>query len=426
MLYSQAYSNSLIFILCYSLAWIYAYYHHRRKCDNEYGSGSFILLTYLLYAISSFFLYKNNAGDYGSMTLFPFIYLFTLLYIGLMPVMSYDRAGVSEIIPPPKVVIVTFCVFYVISTLLILPSTLSSINEGLTRLLVDSSGGSELYEERLSSGRQEDYGISNVFSIIYNIFSDCAVLVYFYYLTFPKKKVFLITILTLSILTSILVAFATGNRTQVTFIALSLPASYLLFRKFYDGKIKKIFAISGISVAFIVAFLFVTLTISRFGDLDEGGLDSMLYYLGQANLYFNKYAFNLGGVRYGDRTINLFKKLAGFDVPTGIFDTRSKYSYMTADDSIFTTYIGDFVIDFGPWITPILVIVFTVFILSRTKANNGVIEFYKLIPIHYVMNVCVKGGMYLFCYPFLSNLQIMAYIFFYLCCKYIVIKNPKY
>ena len=220
----------------------------------------------------------------------------------------------------------------------------------------------------------------------------------------------------MSILSSIFISLATGNRTMVTLVALSLIASYLLFKDLYSQKVKKTVRVIGFSLAVLVAFLFLILTISRFGDLNEGGFDSMLYYIGQANLYFNKYAFDLGGVRYGDRTINLFKDLAGFDVPSGIFDTRDKYSYMATDDSIFTTYIGDFVLDFGPWLTPILVIIFTFFILEQTKTNNGNIHFYKLIPIHYVMNVCVKGGMYLFCYPFLQNLQIIAYIFFFVAC----------
>ena len=227
----------------------------------------------------------------------------------------------------------------------------------------------------------------------------------------------LLTVLTMSVLSSVFISFATGNRTQVTFVVLSLITSYLLFNNVYDAKLKKIIKTFGLSLFFVVIALFVVLTISRFGDMNDGGFDSLLYYIGQANLYFNKYAFDLGGIRYGDRTINLFKKFIGFDVPSGIFDTRLKYQHMATDDSIFTTYIGDFVLDFGPWLTPILVIFFTVFILKHTRSQYGVIEFYKLIPIHYVMNVCVRGGMYLFCYPFLMNLQIMAYIFFFLSCK---------
>ena len=423
MFYNQSYLNSIILIAIYAITWAFVFYKHRKQCNGAITSGGFILLTYLLYAVSSFLLYLIQANDFGCMHILQFVYLFALLYIGLKPVLEYDKAKVMRIIAPPEIVLKTFSIMYVIATLLYLPSAISNIQEGITMLLMDSSGGADLYNERLNSGHQKDYSVSNVFSIFYNIFSDCAILVYFYYLTMPKGKKFLILVLTISVLCSIFISFATGNRTQVTLVCLSLVASYLLFKDLYNQEIKKIVRITGLLLAVSVTFLFAVLTISRFGDLNDGGFDSILYYIGQANLYFNKYAFDLEGVRYGDRTLNLFKSFIGFDVPTGIFDTRNKYSYMAANDSIFTTYIGDFVLDFGPWLTPIFVVLFTFFILKQTKTKNGIIHFYKLIPIHFVMNVCVKGGMYLFCYPFLQNLQIMAYIFFYVAC--IVFSNKK-
>lgn len=416
MLDNQSYLSSITLVAIYAIAWAVVFYKHRKRCNGEISSGGFILLTYLLYAVSSFFLYQAEAYKFGHMHMLQFVYLFVLLYIGLKPVLEYDKAKVTQIIAPPEIVLKTFSIMYVFTTLLYLPSAISNIQEGLTILLMDPSGGADLYNDRMSSGQQVDKGVSNLFSIFYNIFSDCAVLVYFYYLTKPEGKKVLISVLTMSILSSIFISLATGNRTQVTLVCLSLVASYLLFKDFYNRKIKRNVRMVGLLLVISVGFLFLVLTISRFGDLNDGGFESTLYYIGQANLYFNKYAFDLGGVRYGDRTINLFKSFVGIDVPSGIFDTRDKYANMAADDSIFTTYIGDFVLDFGPWLTPVLVILFTIFILKKTKTKNGIIHFYKLIPIHYVMNVCVKGGMYLFCYPFLRNLQILAYIFFYVAC----------
>ena len=38
---------------------------------------------------------------------------------------------------------------------------------------------------------------------------------------------------------------------------------------------------------------FFMLFISRFGDMNDGAADSMLYYTGQAPLYFNRFAFAL-------------------------------------------------------------------------------------------------------------------------------------
>ena len=72
--------------------------------------------------------------------------------------------------------------------------------------------------------------------------------------------------------------------------------------------------------------------------------------------------------------------------------------------------------DLGGSILPAAVIFVALILLVRP--NDESIEFHKLIPLHFVMNVCVKGGMYLFCYPFMLNLTIFAYLFFYLCCLF--------
>ena len=407
---------SFVLVVLYALAWAYTFFRHQKSCSGSFGSGSFILLTYLIFAIAAVFLYASNANMFGKMHLLQFVYLFGLLLIGLLPVLSYDRANITDITPPSEIVIITFSIVYVICTILYIPVSVSHIKDGITAFMADQSAGMDIYNDRLDSWQAENYSISNIFSIIYNIFSDCAILVYFYYLTIPKRKKIILTVLSFAVFSSIFLALVESNRTQATFGVLSITASYFMFRKFYSNKIKKIARITAISLGSIAATLFLFITISRFGDMNDGATDSMLYYTGQAPLYFNKYAFDLGGVRYGDRTINLFKKMLGFDAPTGIFDTRMKYQNMAANDSIFTTYIGDFVLDFGPWLTPILVIWFSVMVFLIIRPNGESIEFHKLIPLHFVMNVCVKGGMYLFCYPFMLNLTIFAYLFFYLCC----------
>ena len=410
------YLLSLVLVVVYALAWAYTFFRHQKSCSGDFGSGSFILLTYLLFAVAAVFLYASNANMFGKMHLLQFIYLFGLLLIGLLPVLSYDKANITDITPPSEIVIITFSIVYVICTILYIPVSVSHIKDGITALLADQSAGMDIYNERLDSWQTENYSISNIFSIIYNIFSDCAILVYFYYLTIPNRKKILLSVLSFAVFSSIFLALVESNRTQATFGMLSITASYFMFRKFYSNKIKKIARVTAISLGGVAAALFLAVTISRFGDMNDGAADSMLYYSGQAPLYFNRFAFDLGGVRYGDRTINLFKKMLGFDAPTGIFDTRMKYESMAADDSIFTTYIGDFVMDFGPWLTLIIVIWFSVMVFLLILPNDKSIEFHKLIPLHFVMNVCVKGGMYLFCYPFMLNLTIFAYLFFYLCC----------
>ena len=174
---------SLVLVVVYALAWAYTFFRHQKTCSGGFGAGSFILLTYLLFAIAAVFLYASNANMFGEMHLLQFVYLYGLLLVGLLPVLSYDKANITDITPPSEIVIITFSIVYVICTILYIPVSVSHIKDGITALLADPSAGMDIYNERLDSWQTENYSISNVFSIIYNIFSDCAILVYFYYLT---------------------------------------------------------------------------------------------------------------------------------------------------------------------------------------------------------------------------------------------------
>ena len=170
-----------------------------------------------------------------------------------------------------------------------------------------------------------------------------------------------------------------------------------------------------ISLAILITIPFIALSVSRFGEEEGGLLGGIIYYTGEAPYYFNNYALDADGIRYGDRTCNLFKKLIGLSSPNGIFDVRSTYYDMKMDDSIFSTFVGDFVLDFGGTVTAILFILFSFLFtkLTGTNAPNQ-IPFHRAILAYFAMTVCMQGGMYLFNYSFEANLQILAIFIFYL------------
>jgi hypothetical protein len=135
------------------------------------------------------------------------------------------------------------------------------------------------------------------------------------------------------------------------------------------------------------------------------------------NLNFNNYGLDDGGIRYGDRTFPLFKRMLGFDnVPHNFWERRDKYPNLKVNDEVFISFVGDFTLDFGPFIAPLIFILFTFFILNLTRIRNGRILFHQLILVHFVMCVCMQGGMKLFSFSDLANLRIIvcfiAYIFF--------------
>jgi hypothetical protein len=143
---------------------------------------------------------------------------------------------------------------------------------------------------------------------------------------------------------------------------------------------------------------------------------SVIYYAGQENLYFNNFGLNNNGIRYGDRTIPLYKRMVGFyNVPKNFWDRRQKYPNLKINDEVFYTFVGDFTFDFGPIIATLIIIGFSLFVLKKTKVRNGRILFHQLILLHFVMIVCMMGGLKL--YPFSDvggNLQLLVYVFAYI------------
>lgn len=194
----------------------------------------------------------------------------------------------------------------------------------------------------------------------------------------------------------------------------NIIVAYLALRPMLPARIQRGIRISLIILAISIAVPFLMLSISRFGERDGGLLGGLVYYIGEAPYYFNQFALDSDAIRHGDRTCNVFKQLLGMPVPEGIFGVRTAYPDVAMDDSIFSTFVGDFVLDFGGTTTAIVFILFSIIFtqLTRTNAPNT-IPFHRLVLAYFAMSVCMQGGMYLFNYAFEGNLQIIAILLFY-------------
>ena len=87
------------------------------------------------------------------------------------------------------------------------------------------------------------------------------------------------------------------------------------------------------------------------------------------------------------------------------------------NDDVFYTFVGDFTLDFGPYFTPVIFILFAVFINRNTKAKNRQIFVHQLLLIYFVACICIQGGMTLFTYSDTRNLRIITLIIAIICFK---------
>ncbi len=406
---------SVQFLWLYISLWILVLLWYLRK-HKDFGVGGVLISSYLFYAIVALVLYTNPIarGLYKDLQLFPFLYLFVMLLIASLPVIQYDNGKIRNISSPNLNLLYSISSAYIIATCIQLPDTLLNIGDGIGKIIADPSGGAELYTEAHENVKRTTFGqITNIFAVIHNLLSDIAIMFFFYLLSLKKQKKWIIIGFVASMIIDILYPLSRGLRTGATMKILTIVAAYFAMKPFLDKRIKKIAKRIGIVLLFFLMTPFVLITISRFGHWDGGALYGTEYYLGQAPLRFNNYALDDGGIRYGDRTASLFKGLIYNDVPKTIMEGRAKYPNLLLDDSGFSTFVGDFAIDYGSMGAFLLFVVFSLFTCLKTRPSKGTIKFHQLLLSYFAMCVCFQGGMYLFNYAYGANLVIITFAALY-------------
>lgn len=413
--------TDIINLVLYITAWILTIIAYQKK-RRHFDAGSLLLFSYLLYSIVSLLLYNNPFSIYtfNRIRIFPFIYLYLMLMLAALPVLKYDNNKIKEIQKPNTVLLNTVSIIFIIFSLAHLPTIISDFATGLMKLLTSSSGGAELYDEgMLDYVKNNDGNISNVAAIISGAMSGIGILLFFYYLTMKKYNIFILAGLFLSCIVSILTSISRGQRGGIIETLFIMSITYFALRKHIPAKINKRIKIIGIFLIIVIAVPLFALTNSRFENTESSSKTSFYFYVGQENLYFNNYGLDDGGIRYGDRTFPLFKQMLGFDnVPHNFLERRQKYPKLKINDEVFITFVGDFTLDFGPLVAPLIFILFTLFILKNTRIRNGRILFHQLILVHFVMIVCMIGGLKL--YPLSDiggNLTLIVYFVAFICFK---------
>lgn len=402
--------QSSFWLILYLLSWIVFFVIYQKK-RKVFDAGSFLLCLYIVVAFASWRLYASSPWDFRPIRFFPFLYLFLMMYLSSLPVLKYDFTKIDAIQEPNNKIFLITALFFIVPALINFPGSILSLREGLILLAFDNAG-SELYKETISGmDSSGDGAISNLRAILVGAFYNLGVLLTFYYLTLPNKKKWFAVLLILSVLLGLLSGVSSGQRGRIINRLLVVMITYFAMKKFYSDKIKRYVRLSGIILLVLVSIPIVLITFSRFDNARHTISHSILYYSGQSNVYFNNYGLDDNGIRYGDRTIPLFKRMLGFkNVPENYVQRREKYPRLYINDEVFCTHVGDFTIDFGPIFAVIIFVLFTIFFINKCRVKNKKICFYQLVLLHFVMVLCSCGCLSL--YPFADtsgNLQVIVY-----------------
>ena len=417
-----------IYIIIYIVLWFVVLLIHYIKIKTI-DAGFILILSYLLYAISSYALYTDIyfTRIYYGLTLFPFLFLFFLLYVTAKPILSFGTYYIERIQRPSLQLVNFFCWIYIIMSVISIPSILSKIN--LISLIM-SSQGADLYAENVSdsvyTASSMGSGVSNIIGLYTNFFSRISVLFLFYHLTLPQINKKIVIGLIISFIIYILSFLLTGQRGGTFKMLVTCIITYFVLRKFIQPSINKIIMRFSMIGLVLLSIPYYFLTISRFSNITDGFMSAIYSYTGQGNLNFNLYALDNNGIRYGDRIVPLFKKILGFqNVPNNFWERRWKYPNLRINDESFITFVGDFVLDFGPLMATIILCFISFYVQRKTRVKNGKIYFYQLIILHFFICLCMEGGMSLYSFSDSNNMVILVYVFMYIIFKYDCFKPKK-
>ena len=408
-----------ILLIGYFTNWLITLCLYVRKREDKIDATSTVFFFQLVYSLFSILLYNDNAYGhlFKPLKLFPFIYLYLMVMFTTLPVMRYTTVGLTKIQKPTTLYVHLLALLFIIPTFIELPNIISNFIQGTKNIILSSTAGMDMYNESISNSKNiGDGSISNVPAILRSAFSSLGFLLLFYCLALPKKNKFIVVSLTICCVTNIIGWISLGQRGGVIKMLLVLIISYMAFKKFLSKKINRIARCFSVFLIILLSVPLIALTVSRFSTNDGGPLSSLYYYAGQANLYFNNYGLDDNGIRYGDRTFPIVKKILGFEnVPSNFVERRVKYPYLHINDEVFSTYIGDFTIDFGPIGGAFVLIIITCFTFYVTKIRNGTMAFHQIVILHLAMSVCIQGGMSLYQFADIGGaIQIALYIIVYI------------
>lgn len=398
----------------YLVLWILTLVWYQMK-EHSFDGGTAIIITYIVYAIFSLITIINPifSSLFEPLRVFPYIYLYLMMMIALMPLINHHMHPTDRIEEPATRILDFTAYIIIIASILLLPYIIQNFNTGVVNILTDTDAGKEAYMEQSSNAKDAGGSISNLPAVVYNMLSDIAVFLFFYYLISVKKHIVMTCFLLFSIIIGLLIPIMNGQRGGLIISFLTVIGGYMLFKRYLSQKINKLMRVIGIVFVIGVSLPVIAITMSRFGNKAAGVGGFVAWYVGQGSLYFNNSALEAGGTRNGDRTINLVKRIIDPDTPKNYSERRDKYHNLKIDDNIFSTFVGDFTIDFGPITAVAIFLAFYIYVTLRTRPNNKTIKVHQILLLYFTLCISMQGGIALFSYSDTGNLRIFALLGLY-------------
>lgn len=410
---------------------------------NEIGSWPFVIVS-LLYAITAWFMWQPSKGRrlatfivslYGIIAicggilvkyshdhffahgLLPLLHVYISTLILVIPIYRFREGRINAFILPDIRAFLLFAYFIAIVSLvgylMHLPDTIISVIDAFKHGLF-----ADIYHTQREIGKyKSNLGAGNLPIVMANAMSEVVPFLLFVF-TIIKGHRLLKILFVACIIISLLNCVAAAGRNGLVFFSLVISGTVLLFWNLMSNRIRKRVLVACIGLAIVLVSVVITITISRFENReDTNTLDSVLTYTGQPMVLFGEYIYAAKTTSKGDMCFPLFRGALGL----GFSSTLSIRNFhweprLRIPLGVFYTIVGDFILDFGSWISMALFIVASICVLYNIRRDVTTVELHELFLI-YVLFLFVGQGVFYFSYKTIAgNLQvaflIVSYLFF--------------
>ena len=344
---------------------------------NKYKSFNQVVLIAFVWFLSAFFsiFYIQSDIKWISIhktTFIPFLYLIGVFWLTFWPLIKIR--SVRIVIDESKF-INKVCLF--VAFVAIIPFMENFVQIFMSgNSLVSISNNYENRDAVNFDARAHMSFIGSKLNSILLFFQYITPILFFNYLSSKNKKSLLILIgLICAILNTIIFSFNLGARGVMVNMSLYVLFLFLLYKNYIEKKYLKFLLIVGSGLSVVLVFVFLYISIGRFGDSSYNLIDWIYRYAGESFINFNNDMFYIDNYTYGQ---NSFSTILS-DEPRNI-DKLANTTGIRA--YVFYTYIGDFYMDFGPFGTILIIVILSLiffhFARSKKQFNIGCVLIYSL------------------------------------------------
>lgn len=380
-----------VYLFIYLALWVITLIVYRKK-TKQLTLAFALLFLYAFMAPVCIYLY-NSEYTYlyfeKELTLLGFIYLFIMIIMAIYPIIGVKEESLKGIWVPKSSILTVCCVCVSILSIFGIIACLPKLQEGLFIMLSGSEEIVGLYED--AKGDRMDTksfsGSINILNVLGNLSDFIVPVLFFLYLLLDKQNKVVLVLLFLGLLKVPLLGIANASRFQLMSQIFVIFLLFFFFQPYMKQSIVKIIKRLFVIISSFILFLFLSVSIVRsvVDNKTDMGYGLARYYA-QGPLVFDNFCMDANGTREGHFTFPVVIKLFGGE-SLSENELRLKYSHMKVDNSKFTTFVGDFVLDYGPLLALIMFLFYSFFMRNKLR-NNATLKFSQLIILYLCMRFC--------------------------------------